>query len=170
MVTKHVINQTRTKMFSREKTILLEVPFDVSANKRLVNRRNADSLCHVSTSIFRPVAVLLVRAVCPYLLILLYPIGYNKSIPNRVYFYTKIERKIMHYYKRIRELRETKGETQKEIATMLDMRQPHYTRYESGERDTPTEKLKALAIHYGVSTDYILELTDDPKPPKPSKA
>ena len=31
------------------------------------------------------------------------------------------------------------------------------------------EILRALARFYGVSTDYLLELTDDPTPPPPSR-
>lgn len=75
----------------------------------------------------------------------------------------------MHYYKRIEQLRKEKGKTQKQVAEQIGMRQPHYTRYEKGERDTPTEKLKQLAKLYEVSIDYILEMTDERKPYPPAK-
>lgn len=75
----------------------------------------------------------------------------------------------MHYYKRIKELRNQHNKTQKEVAEKLGMKQPHYVRYEKGDRDTPTEKLMILADYYGVSTDYLLGRTDIKKPYPPSK-
>lgn len=68
----------------------------------------------------------------------------------------------MAYYKRIRELREDHDFTQREIASMLNMPQPQYFRYEQGYRDVPSDILIALADIYNTSTDYILERTDDP--------
>ena len=70
----------------------------------------------------------------------------------------------MHYYKRLRELREDHDLTQKDVADYLQMKQPQYFRYEQGYRDLPTDILVALARLYNTSTDYILGLTDDPKP------
>lgn len=75
----------------------------------------------------------------------------------------------MHYYKRIKELRIENRKSQKEVAETIKMKQPHYTRYESGERDTPTEKLIALSELYKVSIDYILGRTDERKPYPPSE-
>lgn len=70
------------------------------------------------------------------------------------------------YFKRIRELREDNDKGQKEIAIILKMKQPQYQRYETGKRDIPLDCLIELAKFYNVSTDYILELTDEPKPYK----
>lgn len=67
----------------------------------------------------------------------------------------------MPYYKRIRDLREDNDLTQKEIAGYLNMKQPQYHRYESGDRDVPSEVLIALSKKYNVSVDYILGLTDN---------
>ena len=39
-----------------------------------------------------------------------------------------------------------------------------YSRYEKGTREIPVWALMKLAALYGVSTDYILGLTDDPAP------
>lgn len=72
----------------------------------------------------------------------------------------------MGYYKRIRELREDHDMTQRQVAAILNMPQPQYYRYEQGYRDVPTDILIALADLYETSTDYILERTKDPKPPK----
>ena len=70
----------------------------------------------------------------------------------------------MGYYKRIRELREDHDLTQAQVAAYLSMKQPQYNRYERGLRDIPTDVLIRLARFYKVSTDYILQLTDDPDP------
>ena len=68
------------------------------------------------------------------------------------------------YYKRIRELREDHDLTQTEVAEYLKMKQSEYWRYEHGYRDIPSDILIRLARFYHTSTDYILELTDNPKP------
>lgn len=72
----------------------------------------------------------------------------------------------MGYYKRIRELREDHDLTQRQIAAILNITQPQYFRYEQGYRDIPTDLLIALAKQYDTTTDYILGLTNDPKPHK----
>ena len=69
----------------------------------------------------------------------------------------------MPYYRRIRELREDNDLTQQKLAEILQMKQPQYFRYEQGFRDIPTDILIRLSKCYGVSTDYILELTNNPK-------
>lgn len=69
-------------------------------------------------------------------------------------------------YKRIKELREDNDKLQKEISKELQITQQQYSLYEKGIRLLPIDMLKKLAKFYNVSTDYILELTDDPKPYK----
>ena len=71
-----------------------------------------------------------------------------------------------NYYRRIRELREDHDNTHMQIAEYLGMKQPQYSRYESGLRDIPTDILIRLAQYYETSTDYILGLTDNPAPPR----
>ncbi len=66
-------------------------------------------------------------------------------------------------YKRIRELREMKGLSQARVGSLINFPQRTYAYYESGKRMLPPEVLCALAKLYGVTTDYILELSDDPK-------
>ncbi len=63
-------------------------------------------------------------------------------------------------YRRVRELREDQGLTQTQIAKMLGMSQTGYSKYETGENDIPTAILIKLAQFYGVSTDYVLGVTD----------
>ena len=66
-------------------------------------------------------------------------------------------------YKRIRELREDRDLTQKQIALMLGMSQTGYSKYETGENDIPTAILIKLARFYNTSIDYLLGETNDPK-------
>lgn len=72
----------------------------------------------------------------------------------------------MGYYRRVRELREDRDLTQRQVAAILNMPQPQYYRYEQGYRDIPTDILIQLADLYNTSTDYILGRTNDPMPPK----
>lgn len=72
----------------------------------------------------------------------------------------------MAYYRRIRDLREDHDLTQRQLAAILHMPQPQYNRYEQGLRDIPAVTLVQLADLYKTSTDYLLNRTDDPAPPK----
>ena len=69
-------------------------------------------------------------------------------------------------YKRIRDLREDKYLSQKEIASILNMSQTGYSKYEVGTNDVPTKILIQLANFYNTSVDYILGLTNEIKPYK----
>ena len=63
-------------------------------------------------------------------------------------------------YKRIRDLREDKDLTQREMGEVLSCSQRVYSNYERGELDIPTEILIKLADFHNVSVDYILNRTD----------
>lgn len=63
-------------------------------------------------------------------------------------------------YQRIRDLREDRDLTQKQMADVLHCSQQVYSNYELGQRDIPTELLIKLSRFHGVSVDYILGLTD----------
>lgn len=65
-------------------------------------------------------------------------------------------------FKRIRELREDHDLRQKDLADILNCSQQVYSNYELGQRDIPTDILIKLSRYYNVSSDYILELKDDP--------
>lgn len=67
---------------------------------------------------------------------------------------------------RLRDLREDHDLTQKELAKYLNIRQNTYSQYEAGLRQIPISSLITLAVFYNTSVDYILELTDEPKPYK----
>lgn len=63
-------------------------------------------------------------------------------------------------YRRIRDLREDHDLTQKQLGQILSCSQRVYSNYERGELDIPTEVLRKLAQYYGVTTDYLLDLSD----------
>ena len=63
-------------------------------------------------------------------------------------------------YSRIRDLREDKDLTQREMGEILSCSQRVYSNYERGELDIPTDILIKLAKFYKTSTDYILGLTN----------
>ena len=63
-------------------------------------------------------------------------------------------------YQRIRDLREDRDLTQKQVAQMLGMSQTGYSKYETGENDIPTIVLIKLADFYQTSIDYLLGRTD----------
>ena len=66
-------------------------------------------------------------------------------------------------YRRIRDLREDKDITQKEMARMLNCSQQVYSNYELGQRDIPTDILIKLAKFHNTSIDYLLGETNTPK-------
>lgn len=65
------------------------------------------------------------------------------------------------YYRRIRELREDSDKLQKDIAKLLNTTQQHYSKIENGATEITADRVVILAKYYGVSADYILELSDE---------
>ena len=65
---------------------------------------------------------------------------------------------------RLRDLREDKDLTQKELAEYLHIRQNTYSQYETGQRQIPIDLLVQLARFYNTSVDYLLSLTDETIP------
>lgn len=65
---------------------------------------------------------------------------------------------------RIRDLREDRNLTQKELAEYLHVKQNTYSQYENEQRQIPISSLIALAKFYNTSADYLLGLTDKTKP------
>lgn len=70
---------------------------------------------------------------------------------------------------RLKEIREDKDLSQKDIAKVLNVSQVAYSYYEIGKRQIPIDLLKKLAKFYNVSIDYLLYLTDERKPYPKSK-
>ena len=68
---------------------------------------------------------------------------------------------------RLRDIREDRDLTQRQVADHLHIRQNTYSQYENGQRGLPIDTLIKLARYFGVSTDYILGLTDEDRPYPP---
>ena len=68
----------------------------------------------------------------------------------------------MPYYQRIRDLREDKDLTQKQMGEILFCSQRVYSNYERGDIDIPTPILIKLANFHNVSVDYLLNRTNNP--------
>lgn len=71
---------------------------------------------------------------------------------------------IIMKYERIRNLREDKDLTQQQVANMLFVNRRTYAAYENGINSMTPETLVKLAKIHNVSVDYLLGLTDNPKP------
>ena len=67
-------------------------------------------------------------------------------------------------YPMLRAMREDPDWNQTELAQKLGMSQTGDSKYETGENDVPTAILIQLAEIYQTSVDYLLSLTDDPRP------
>ena len=65
---------------------------------------------------------------------------------------------------RLRELRKKKRETQDDLALVLGVGKSHVSEMERGNRTTTAEKIALICAHYRVSADYLLGLSDDPRP------
>lgn len=70
------------------------------------------------------------------------------------------------YFRRIYDLRCDNDMTQQQVADYLLCNRQVYARYERGLREVPVSMLIKLATLYNTSTDYILGITDNPKPYK----
>ena len=71
-------------------------------------------------------------------------------------------------YENIRNIRIDRGYTQKQIAEYLGISQNTYSQYEVGILNYPVDAIVKLSAFYGVSTDYLLGLTNR-KEPYPQK-
>ncbi len=70
------------------------------------------------------------------------------------------------YFQRLADLRNDAEKTQAAIAQVLSCKREVYRRYEKGIHEIPVWAVIKLAEYYGTSTDYILGLTNNPKPYK----
>ena len=69
----------------------------------------------------------------------------------------------MHFYQRIRDLREDTDKTQTEIAELLGTAREQYHKYETGKQELPMHHFITLARYYNVSLDYLAGLVDTPR-------
>lgn len=72
----------------------------------------------------------------------------------------------MNYRTRIRDLREDRDITQAEIGALLQKSQQGYNHIEAGRAELKIDDLAKLCQFYNISADYIIGLTDEPKPLK----
>ena len=73
----------------------------------------------------------------------------------------------MNYNKRLYDLRVDNDYRQEDVANFLSITKQAYGMYENGKRNLPVEHLIKLSEFYGVSTDFILNLTNDSRKPEP---
>ena len=64
---------------------------------------------------------------------------------------------------RLKELREKRRLAQITLAMELNLNQNSISRYETGEREADYATLIAIADYFGVSVDYLLGRTDNPR-------
>lgn len=62
--------------------------------------------------------------------------------------------------KKLKELRQEKGVSQKEVASAIGVTLSAYSNYEQGIREPSYEILVNICKYYGVSSDYLLGLED----------
>ena len=74
-----------------------------------------------------------------------------------------IEERGENVQNRLKLLRLKKNKTQLNVQLETGIEQALLSKYESGKRIPPTETLIILADYYNVSTDYILERTENPE-------
>ncbi len=72
----------------------------------------------------------------------------------------------MDYRRRLRDLREDRDYTQAEIGKLLQKSQQGYNHIETGRAELKIEDLVKLCRFYNVSADYLIGLTDQPRPLK----
>ena len=70
----------------------------------------------------------------------------------------------MDYRIRMRNLREDRDLSQAQVGKLLNKSQQGYNHIETGRAELKIEDLAILCKYYNVSSDYMIGLTDDPKP------
>lgn len=72
-----------------------------------------------------------------------------------------MEVKLAEFSSRLKALRKEKGVKQADIAAVLDCTYQHYQKIEYGQVNISATNLMMLAGYFGVSTDYLLGLSDE---------
>ena len=67
----------------------------------------------------------------------------------------------MNYRIRMRNLREDRDLTQKEVAKVINKSQQGYSHIEEGRAELKIDDLKKLCEFYGVTSEYIIGMTDE---------
>ena len=69
----------------------------------------------------------------------------------------------MDYRRRIRDVREDRDLSQKEVGRLLQKSQQGYSHIESGRAELKIDDLATLCKFYNLSADYLVGLTDEPR-------
>ena len=69
----------------------------------------------------------------------------------------------MNYSERMKLLRTEQHYSQQKVASLLGIALRSYQYYERGQREPMVSVIIALAELYGVSADYLLGMSDDPR-------
>ena len=69
----------------------------------------------------------------------------------------------MNYRQRIRALREDRDLTHKQVGALINKSQQGYSHIEDGRAELKIDDLITLCTFYGVTSDYVIGLSDDPK-------
>lgn len=75
----------------------------------------------------------------------------------------------MNFSLRLKELREKKQISQKQLAIDLGVGVGSVGMWESSDRTPPAKKLKVIADYFGVSIDYLLGIDNEPMPTDENK-
>ncbi len=70
---------------------------------------------------------------------------------------------------RLRAVRKAHDEKQEDLGLLLGVGKSQVSELECGTASTTLEKLSFICEHYNISADYLLGLTDEPKPHKRKK-
>ena len=65
---------------------------------------------------------------------------------------------------RLRDIRKEYRETQEDLGKLLGVRKSQISEVEKGNASTTVEKVAIICEHYHISADYLLGMTDIPKP------
>lgn len=76
----------------------------------------------------------------------------------------------MNFGNILKKLRLDAGKTQIDMAAYLGIKPRSFQRYEAGDREPNFADLIRIALFFGVTADYLLGLSDDPKKSKAHKA
>lgn len=67
----------------------------------------------------------------------------------------------MTFGSKIKSLREEMNYTQTQIAELIPMNQSNYSKIERDQQEPDMRQLKRIAEIFGVSTDYLLDISTD---------
>jgi transcriptional regulator with XRE-family HTH domain len=67
------------------------------------------------------------------------------------------------FSERLKAIRGLKKETQKQVFTSIGLKERSYQALEYGEVKPSFDTIIALALHFEISADFLLGLSDDPQ-------